>query len=275
MFNSLDNLVECASFGLGASARKLFAAAAVALLATAGAANAATVTIVGSYTLSYTPSHGASDAVTLTGDLPTTSTSAGKVSSASWSSSTKTESFTLSFDATSPTTIPAINMFEAAPKDTGSGTYVTVGGTRVYNADCNSACQGNNYTNDGTITVTFSFTMPGVAGSPDLTMTGLYQAKYVGTHLACATGAGSPSSGKTDCVTWNNDPNPVLVTFTNGDTLSIGMVNAEDWNIYPQITFGLTTSQTPLPGALPLFVSGSGLLGLLGWRRQKRNAKVA
>jgi hypothetical protein len=273
MFNCLDNLVECASFGSRTSVRKFFVAAATAaLLSTAGAANAATVTIVGTYTLSYTALHGSSSAVTLTGDLPTTSTSTGKVSSSSWNSSTHTESFTLSFDAANPTAIPAINMFAAAPKDTGTGTYAN----HVWSNDCNSACVANNYTNDGTITVTFNFTMPGVAGSPDLVMTGLYQAKYYGPALSCATGPGSPSSGKTDCVTWNNDPNPVLVTFTNGDTLSINMINAEDWTIYPQISFNLTVpTATPLPGALPLFVSGSGLLGFLGWRRQKRNVKAA
>ena len=35
-----------------------------------------------------------------------------------------------------------------------------------------------------------------------------------------------------------------------------------------------TWSETPLPAALPLFVSGIGGLGLLGWRR-KRKAQAA
>jgi hypothetical protein len=33
-----------------------------------------------------------------------------------------------------------------------------------------------------------------------------------------------------------------------------------------------TISQTPLPAALPLFATGLGALGLLGWRRKRKNA---
>jgi hypothetical protein len=29
---------------------------------------------------------------------------------------------------------------------------------------------------------------------------------------------------------------------------------------------------TPIPGALPLFASGLGALGLLGWRKKRKNA---
>jgi hypothetical protein len=34
-------------------------------------------------------------------------------------------------------------------------------------------------------------------------------------------------------------------------------------------------TETPLPGTLPLFVSGGGLLGFMGWRRKRRMARLA
>jgi hypothetical protein len=37
----------------------------------------------------------------------------------------------------------------------------------------------------------------------------------------------------------------------------------------------LTISQTPLPAALPLFATGLGALGLLGWRRKRKAAALA
>jgi hypothetical protein len=42
------------------------------------------------------------------------------------------------------------------------------------------------------------------------------------------------------------------------------------------IPFGLTgyIAATPLPAALPLFASGLGTLGLLGWRRKRKNHAV-
>src|ERR1019366_3855344 len=36
-----------------------------------------------------------------------------------------------------------------------------------------------------------------------------------------------------------------------------------------------STSATPLPAALPLFATGIGALGLLGWRRKRKNAALA
>jgi hypothetical protein len=39
--------------------------------------------------------------------------------------------------------------------------------------------------------------------------------------------------------------------------------------------FGAITAPTPLPAALPLFASGLGALGLLGWRRKRTTRSVA
>jgi len=35
------------------------------------------------------------------------------------------------------------------------------------------------------------------------------------------------------------------------------------------------SSETPLPAALPLFATGLGALGLLGWRRKRKAAAIA
>jgi hypothetical protein len=39
-------------------------------------------------------------------------------------------------------------------------------------------------------------------------------------------------------------------------------------------TFTASPSVTPLPAALPLFATGIGAMGLLGWRRKRKNAGV-
>jgi hypothetical protein len=36
----------------------------------------------------------------------------------------------------------------------------------------------------------------------------------------------------------------------------------------------LNCAETPLPAALPLFYTGLGVMGLLGWRRKRKNAGV-
>jgi PEP-CTERM motif len=38
---------------------------------------------------------------------------------------------------------------------------------------------------------------------------------------------------------------------------------------------GTGINATPLPAALPLFASGLGALGLLGWRRKRKGAALA
>jgi len=41
---------------------------------------------------------------------------------------------------------------------------------------------------------------------------------------------------------------------------------------YDNFHVDINTAATPLPAALPLFATGLGALGLLGWRRKRKNA---
>jgi hypothetical protein len=60
-------------------------------------------------------------------------------------------------------------------------------------------------------------------------------------------------------------------------------VEIGDWNNNGQIipaqadiqSITINTATTPLPAALPLFASGLGALGLLGWRRKRKAAALA
>jgi len=41
------------------------------------------------------------------------------------------------------------------------------------------------------------------------------------------------------------------------------------------LSMDIPVSPVPLPAALPLFASGLGALGLLGWRRKRKGAAIA
>jgi hypothetical protein len=107
--------------------------------------------------------------------------------------------------------------------------------------------------------------------------------------------------------TWTDltiDPNTTSFHLYNNDTSTNIILNTTlaalyaDWGIadvaYTKIGFGLaggpeggtnsfyvddltinTASATPLPAALPLFASGLGALGLLGWRRKRKAVVLA
>jgi hypothetical protein len=254
--NSTSEAPRFTSTSTPARAQRLFAAAAVALLAMTGAASANTVDVT--YVVSYTPSTVISGVHTyaqgngpgITGNLGT------------WHSSTKTgtkaETFAFSGDVISPVNFLTLN-------PAGS---------------CGTHCVNN--TAMGILTVNFTFYDEATDITAYLTETGIYSAKYSGSYLACSGKSGS-GSHQSDCIDWTGaaaTPD-ASVTFAVGlglDTLFVTLFNAEDWAIKPKIGFELTTSveeipQTPLPGALPLFVGGAGMLGLVGWRRKKRTVR--
>jgi PEP-CTERM motif len=52
--------------------------------------------------------------------------------------------------------------------------------------------------------------------------------------------------------------------------LVFGMLNGSDGLTATYDNTNITVNQTPLPAALPLFASGLGALGLLGWCRKRK-----
>jgi hypothetical protein len=123
------------------------------------------------------------------------------------------------------------------------------------------------------ITAAFTFTIPTPSGP---TVDG---GDIVGTALR---------SARTIDITWND---PVIFNFQDGTKLSVDLWNTtyscqngcNNETFYIGGTFtalnGPTNGNsevgiTPLPAALPLFATGLGALGLLGWRR-KRKAQAA
>jgi hypothetical protein len=63
--------------------------------------------------------------------------------------------------------------------------------------------------------------------------------------------------------------NGILITslldtdFTSGQ---VGLFSGQN----PQSFDNFSVSETPLPAALPLFATGLGVVGLLGWRRKRK-----
>jgi len=59
-------------------------------------------------------------------------------------------------------------------------------------------------------------------------------------------------------------------SWASGDGVgSAGSWTAAGTQVDPMALIGGTVSPVPLPAALPLFATGLGALGLLGWRRKE------
>ena len=67
-----------------------------------------------------------------------------------------------------------------------------------------------------------------------------------------------------------------FLSFNFGNTLhlgpNVGFLHVGSSEFSANISFSPVTDtrETPLPGALPLFATGLGALGLLGWRRKRK-----
>jgi hypothetical protein len=145
-----------------------------------------------------------------------------------------------------------------------------------------------------TVTETYDFTATGISGSPVTTWDGSFTITFDPTVLGFAT---------LDAFSSNLDAsfNPFTAVVQGPDQLVVGdnctatgcgagagqawlVFNVDNsgnnpsgvfWAINDQLSTNLSVTQTPLPAALPLFASGLGGLGLLGWRRKRKAQAVA
>ena len=104
---------------------------------------------------------------------------------------------------------------------------------------------------------------------------------FSNTVIGTANGAcGASGSGANYVGSGCGDPNEtidlsvagiskIVITGGSGDNFTIDDVNFEG-----AVNVGMSGT-TPLPATLPLFASGLGALGLLGWRRKRKNAAIA
>jgi hypothetical protein len=91
-----------------------------------------------------------------------------------------------------------------------------------------------------------------ISGTTGVSDAFVYGPPDIGTNLGCYTAP---------CLNWN-----IRATGSQDPSVASAFLGAFAVNV--------NVSQTPLPAALPLFATGLGLMGLLGWRR-KRKAQAA
>ena len=85
-----------------------------------------------------------------------------------------------------------------------------------------------------------------------------------GTSGAAATADFCLSSNVNSC----QPPTPLIFIATGPGVFGEAFPGAN----LVEIATAAATTATPLPAALPLFATGLGALGLLGWRRKRKNA---
>jgi PEP-CTERM motif len=117
----------------------------------------------------------------------------------------------------------------------------------------------------GIITITFSEDVTSVGayvtGSRQVAET-IHDAggSQLGSVITAGPNFGDPNN--TDGLSPN-----IFLNLTGVGIRSVSFVSLRNFTLD-----NLTFSPTPLPAALPLFASGLGVMGLLGWRRKRKKA---
>ena len=101
----------------------------------------------------------------------------------------------------------------------------------------------------------------------------------------CSTGAGGCGFATTGQAFANrmifysfDDNTPLAPLVLSALNTAENVDGSFQWVVPPpgvNVYNGLSEAETPLPGALPLFATGLGAFGLLGWRRKKKKSSIA
>ena len=111
------------------------------------------------------------------------------------------------------------------------------------------------------------------SGGPDLNGSSQIHVFCDNASLSCTNTYSGDTLATLDSIPYESTTFGLLTVYESG--VEIGNWNNNGLTISAQAdiqSITINTATTPLPAALPLFASGLGALGLLGWRRKRKAA---